>query len=171
MEEVNWQKLYKDYRESSTTKRKMSMTRYISSIKKGHEKYVGLSEARRFGRRPLSMEEYAHERNRYYSMPLKGERNYPRLIATSDRYFSPKQERTLAEALRVAHSTIDTMTPAEKFDTIESIRTGAGISEELWDDIFNRRKYALTAAHESAAYALFRYLIGEEYGDYIYDEG
>ena len=168
--DVNWQRLYKDYKESSTSKRKMSMTRYISSIKKGYEKYVKISEARRFGRAPLSVSEYADERNRYYSNPIKGEKNYPRLIGVSDRYFSVNQERTLAEALRVAHSTIDTMTPSEKFDTIESIRVGAGIKEDLWDDIFNKKRFALTEAHESAAYALFRYLIGDEYGDYIYDE-
>lgn len=166
----NWQKLYKDYVENSSSKRKMSMARYVDSIKKGHEKYVKLSEARRYGRAPLTVQEYAQERNRYYANPVKGEKNYPRLVAASDRFFSAKQERKLAEALRVAHSTIDTMTAAEKFDAIESIRVGAGIREDLWNDIFNNRRFALTEAHESAAYALFRYLIGDEYGDYIYEE-
>lgn len=166
----NWKKLYRDYVENSSSKRKMSMERYKASIKKGYEKYVKLSEARRYGRDPLTVQEYADERNRYYSMPVKGEKNYPRLVAASDRFFSAKQERVLKEALKVAHGTIDTMTSAERFDTIESIRVGAGISEDLWDDIFNKGRFAFSEAHESAAYALFRYLIGDEYGDYIYEE-
>lgn len=169
MDEKRWEKWYNQYLEESiSNKRKMSYTQYKNSMKKGYEKYKAIAESRRYGKKAsYNLEEYVSERNRYYMVELPGEKNFPRRIAMEDSYFTVKQKKTFDDALRTLKKTVKGNQNAQ--DILESVRKGAGISEALWNDIYYNKNYGSTEAHETAAWALFRYLIGDEYEDYIYE--
>lgn len=169
MDEKRWEKWYNQYLEESISKkRKMSYTQYKSSMKKGYEKYKAIAESRRYGKKAsYNLEEYVSERNRYYMVDMPGEKNVPRRIAMEDSYFTVKQKKTFNDALRTLKKTVKGSKNAQ--DILESVRKGAGISEALWNDIYYNRNYGSTEAHESAAWMLFRYLVGSEYEDYEYE--
>lgn len=169
MDEKRWEKWYNQYLEESISKRKMSYTRYKSSMRKGYEKYKTIAESRRYGKKAsYSFEEYVSERNRYYMVEIPGEKNFPRRIAMEDSYFTVKQKKTFDDALRSLKKTVKGNKNAQNI--LESVRKGAGISEALWNDIYYSRNYGSTDAHETAAWMLYRYLIGDEYADYEYEE-
>lgn len=181
MDEKRWEKWYNQYLEESISKkRKMSYTQYKNSMKKGYEKYKAIAESRRYGKKAsYNLEEYVSERNRYYMVDMPGEKNIPRRIAMEDSYFTVKQKKTFDDALRTLKKTINGIEKDKKLsieekklmtqDILESVRKGAGISEALWNDIYYNKNYGSTEAHETAAWMLFRYLIGDEYEDYMYE--
>lgn len=170
-EKIRWEKWYNQYLQDSASERKMSFNRYKSSMTKGYEKYKAIANARRYGKKAsYSFEEYISERNRYYETPIPGEKNVPRRIAMEDRFFSIRQEKELKAALKTLRDEVKGKKPEVAQDILESVRKGTGISEAIWEDIYKNKRFGATDAHESAAWMLFRYLIGDEYEYYTYEE-